>query len=159
MLTAVGHVRSHLIAAAVAVQGPKNDHPFLPEAVRQAARHIGFRRLYADAGYDSEKNHRVCRDELGIESVIKLNRRGGGRRWPRKPYRRAMRRAFPREAYRQRAHAESIFSALKRTLGSALRARRPHAQLRELLWRVLAYDAMILRRRLASLSTEPVRPL
>lgn len=155
MLTAVGHVRSHLIAAALVIQGPKNDVAFLPEALSQAMAHTRFGRLLADAGYDSEKNHRICRERFGVESVIKLKRRWG-RRWPLTRHRRRMHRDFPRTAYRRRAHAESIFSALKRVLGSSTRATGSQAQLRELLWKVLAFDLMIIRRHPASLSTELV---
>ena len=147
MLTAVGHVGSHLIAAAVASRGPTNDSPLLAPAMRQAAHHIQFDVLLADRGYDAEHNHRLCREELGIrKTAIPINPRGTGRRWPKSRYRRKMRQAFPAKAYRQRRHAESIFSALKRTLGSALRARGPQAQARECLWRVLAFDLMIIRR-------------
>lgn len=156
MLTVVGHVGSHLIAGALAMQGPKNDVALLPDALRQAMNHTRFRRLLADAGYDSESNHRVCREELSVESVIKINPRRLGRRWPRTPHRRRMRQQFPKDAYRRRSHAESIFSALKRRLGSATRATGSQAQMRELLWKVLAFDLMILRRRATRLSTEPV---
>jgi transposase len=149
-------VRSHLIAAAVVSRGPSGDQPFLPQALEQAAGHIRFHRLLADAGYDSESNHRICREQFGVESVIKINPRWLGRRWPSAPHRRRMRRSFPRKAYRRRAHAESVFSAFKRRLTSSLRARSQAAQERELLWRVLAYDLMIIRRGPCGLSTEPV---
>lgn len=155
-LTAVGHVRSHLIAGALATRGPSNDQPFLPDALRQASRHIRIRRLLADAGYDSEKNHRVCREELDVESVIKVNRRWLARGLPLKPHRRRMCSRFPAKAYKRRAHAESIFSALKRTLGAAVRARSARAQRRELLWRVITFDLMIIRRGPSGVSTEPV---
>lgn len=47
-----------------------------PEAVRQACRHVAFDRLLADAGYDAEHNHALCRRELGIRStVIPINER------------------------------------------------------------------------------------
>jgi hypothetical protein len=146
MLTAVGHVGSHLIAAAIAARGPTNDSPFFGPAIRQAARHVRFDTVLADKGYDAEPNHRLCREELGIRSIIPINRRRAKRRWPKTPYRREMRRAFPKKEYASRRHAESIFSALKRTLGDALRARKPEAQMRECLWRVLAFDLMIIRR-------------
>jgi hypothetical protein len=147
MLTVVGHVGSHLIAGAVASRGPTSDSPLFAPAMRQAAQHIRFDVVLADAAYDAEHNHRLCREELGARSTaIPLNPRGTGRRWPRTRYRREMRRNFPRRPYANRRHAESIFSALKRTLGSALRARGPEAQARECLWRVLAFDLMIIRR-------------
>jgi hypothetical protein len=67
-----------------------------------------------------------------------------GRRWPLTPYRRAMQRGIPRALYHQRWHAESVFSRLNR-LGAALTARRPGAQRREILLRVLTHNLMILR--------------
>jgi hypothetical protein len=155
-LTVVGYVGSHLIAAAIPGIGPGNDSPFFPSAVRQAAGHIRFHRLLADAGYDAEHNHRTCQ-ELGMKALIKLNRRWFGRKWPKSPLRRRMRKSFSWRSYGRRSHAESIFSALKRTLGCTLRARSQVAQARELLWRVLAFDLMIIRRVPVDLSTEPAR--
>jgi hypothetical protein len=144
-LTVVGHVSSHLIVAAIPGQGPSNDSPCFGPAVRQACGHVRFRRLLADAAYDAEHNHQICKD-LGAQAVIQLNRRWFGRKWPVSPLRRRLHRKFPRRVYGRRSHAESIFSTFKRTLGSALRARGQDAQARELLWKVLAYDLMILRR-------------
>jgi transposase len=100
----------------------------------------------ADAGDDAEHNHRLCRDELGIErSIIALNRRNVGRLWPKTPPRRALRQHFPRALYHQRWHIESGFSQHKRRLGSALTARSHQSQRRELVLRVLTHNLMILR--------------
>jgi len=144
-LTAVADVATHLIAGAVVTRGPTQDSPQFPAAVRQAARLLAPRTLLGDAGYDAEHNHRLCR-ALGITtSVIALNARNMGRRWPLAPERRALRPRFPRELYRLRWHAESVFSRHKRRLGSALTARRPRAQRRETLLRVLTHNLMILR--------------
>ena len=144
-LTAVADVATHLIAGAGVSRGPSQDSPQLPAALRHAARLIAPGTLLGDAGYDAEHNHQLCR-ALGIGmSVINLNRRNAGRRWPLTPERRALRRRFPRELYRMRWHAESVFSRHKRQLGSALTARRPRAQRREMLLRVLRHNLMILR--------------
>lgn len=57
--------------------------------MRQAARLLASGTLVGDAGYDAEPNHRLCR-AFGIgASVIALNRRNTGRRWPLTPERRA----------------------------------------------------------------------
>ena len=144
-LTAVADVATHLIAGVVVTRGPSQDSPQFPVAVRQAARLLAPATLLGDAGYDAEHNHRLCR-ALGIgTSVIALNRRNTGRRWPLTPERRALRQHFPRALYRLRWHAESVFSRHKRRLGSALTARRPRAQRRETLLRVLTHNLMILR--------------
>ena len=145
-LTAVVHTKTHLFAAAVVSDGPSQDSPQLPEAMRQAARHLHPNRLLADKGYDAEHNHALCREELGVRStVIPLNRRRGGRKWPRSRYRRQMKRRFPKQKYRQRVQAESAFSRFKRRLGSALTARSDAAQEREIHGRVLTHNLMILR--------------
>jgi transposase len=145
-LTAVVHAHSHLILGAVPGAGPSQDSPDFTPAVRQAAALLALDTALADAGYDAEHNHRLCREECGMRrSVIALNPRNTGRRWPKTPYRRAMRRHFPRALYHQRWHAESGFSQHKRRLGSALTARGGAAQQREIVLRVLTHNLMIVR--------------
>lgn len=144
-LTAVFHCLTHLIAGVAVGRGPSQDSPQFPEAMRQAAVNLRPRRVVADKGYDAEHNHRLCRRELGIRStVIALNPRGTGRRWPRTRYRRLMKRRFPKAQYRQRAQAESGFSRHKRRLGSALTTRSEPAQHRELRLRTLTHNIMLL---------------
>ena len=146
-LTAVVHAQSHLILGAVPGVGPAHDTPDFAPAVRQAAALLAFAAVTADAGYDAEHCHALCRDALGIPATaIALNRRTHGRRWPATPYRRAMRRAFPRALYRHRRRAESAFSQHKRRLGAALAARSTPAQMRELALRVLTHNLSLLYR-------------
>ncbi|MBD0274881.1 MAG: transposase [Acetobacteraceae bacterium] len=144
-LTAVVHAHLHLILGAVPGVGPSQDSPDFAPAMRQAAGLIQIDTALGDAGYDAEHNHRLCREDLGVrQTVIRLNRRNTGRRWPKTPYRRAMRRHFPKALYNQRWHAESGFSGHKRRLGSALTARDDAAQARELALRVLTHNLMLL---------------
>lgn len=144
-LTAVVDAASHLIVGAVPGVGPSQDSPDFAPAVRQAAGLLAFDAVLADAGYDAEHNHRLCREELGVRrAVIALNPRNAGDRWPKAPYRQAMRRDFPAGLYRQRWHAESAFSQHKRRLGSALTARGVGAQDRELVLRVLTHNLALL---------------
>lgn len=96
-------------------------------------------RLYADAGYDAEWIHERCRDQWGVESVIQpIQRRADGKlggKWRAK-----MRQTYLEKVqYGRRWAVESFFSALKRTMGSALKARRPDQMLAEAALKVLAY--------------------
>jgi len=144
-LTVLGHHSSHLIAAATVSIGPSNDCPYLPEVVRQAVEHLPLERLLADSGYDSENNHQLCHEELGIRStVIAVNDRyyKGGSLKGR--YRNQMKKRFPKRKYRQRWQIESIFSRFKRRLGYALRSRSEQSRATECLLRVLTYNLMIL---------------
>jgi hypothetical protein len=144
-LTAVLHTHSHLMLGAVPGVGPSQDSPDFTPAMRQAAGLIAIDTALGDAGYDAEHNHHLCRDDLGIrQTVIRLNRRNTGRRWPKTRYRRAMRHRFPKPIYNQRWHAESGFSQHKRRLGSALTARNTASQARELVLRVLTHNLMLL---------------
>lgn len=144
-LTAVFDTATHLIAGVVTSRGPSQDSPQFAEAMRQAAGNLHPRRVLADKGYDAEHNHALCREELGIPStVIPINPRRSGRRWPKTRYRRQMKRRFPKRQYRQRSQAESGFSRHKRRLGSALTARHEPTQFRELRLRVLTHNLMLI---------------
>ncbi len=113
--------------------------------MRQTASILVFGTVLADAGYDAEHNHRLCREEMSVtRSVIALNRRNTGRRWPKTIYRRALRRRFPRVLYHQRGTSRAAFSQHKRYLISALTARDHQAQCYELILRVLTHNLMLL---------------
>lgn len=144
-LTVVCHNSSHLIAGATVGIGPSNDCPCLPPTVRQAVENLPIYRLLGDSGYDSDPNHQLCREKLGISStVIAINNRyykGGPLRGR---YRRQMKKRFPERKYRQRWQVESVFSRMKRRLGSALRSHNEASRAIECLFRVLTYNLMIL---------------
>lgn len=96
-------------------------------------------RLYADAGYDAEWLHEYCREQWGVESVIpSVPRRADGRAGGK--WRSQMSAQYLQQAqFGRRWGVESFFSALKRTMGSALNARRPDQMLTEAALKVLAY--------------------
>jgi len=128
-----------LPAALVVTWGRSNDMAQGPEVVTKAAEGVRARRLYADAGYDGERLHRLCREHLGIESFIPPVPRA--RDGSIRTRYRAMMTPLP-AAYRRRSHAESFFSAVKRTAGSGLRARTRRAQFHEVALRILGYAVM-----------------
>jgi Transposase domain (DUF772) len=86
--------------------------------------------VYADAGYDAE---------WGAESVIKpAKQRADGTRsgfWRS----RMSEKYLERKGYGARWAVESLFSALKRTMGSTLTSRKPGQLLAEAAFKVLAY--------------------
>jgi hypothetical protein len=151
-LTIVCHTKTHLVAAALATIGPSYDCDLFEPAMLRAAWNLDVDRVLADAGYDSEPNHRTAREGLGIRSsVIKLNRRGQPRkrtgrrrRLPAGRYRREMAQRFASRKYRQRAQAESVISRIKRRLGAQLRGRSDAARQRESDLRVFTHNLMIL---------------
>jgi Transposase DDE domain len=152
-LTVAVDTTSHFLAGATIAAGPSNDSPQLPRVMAQASLAVTWDRVLADAAFDSEAHHRYCREELGVRStVIPLNRRNRGRKWPKTAYRRQMVRRFRRKprgsrhrrVYGQRWQAESAFSRHKRRLGSALGGRSDAARERECRLRVLTHNLMLL---------------
>jgi hypothetical protein len=145
-LTLVCDTRTHLIAACIVTRGPSHDCPNLPEAMSLAVRQTRFKQLLADGGFDSEFNHRFCREVLGIRStLIGYNCRGFSRP-PRGKYRRQMAEKFDKKSYGNRWQIESVISRNKRLLGSALRSRKDDSRERECLLRILSHNLMIIRR-------------
>ena len=132
-------VVGRLVAAcAVANWGPCGDRVVLPWLLDQTAHRLRVRALYADGAYDAEWVHVWCREQANTASWIPatVRRRDGqvGGFW-----RGHMHKGLPK-CYGRRWAVESFFSAMKRLLGSTLRARQPQQQLREALRKVLAYS-------------------
>jgi hypothetical protein len=143
---------THLILAATASTGGGGDQPFFDDLLFHAWRRGGTAVccVVADAGYDSELNHRIARLDMGVRPIIPPR---GGRPTdkpppPEQPLRRQMHQRFKRGRdrvlYGQRWQSETVNSMIKRNLGSALRARTPVRRRHERLLRVLTHNVMLL---------------
>lgn len=144
-LTVTCHTASHFFTSATVTLGPSNDSPQFRPALQQSCLIVSWDRVLGDAAFDSEENHRLAREDLGVRAtVIPLNRRNRGRKWPKTKYRRQMKRRFPKRKYGQRWQVESAFSRHKRRLGSALGARSEPTREHESRLRVLTHDIMLL---------------
>lgn len=141
---------SHVILAAIASTGAGGDQPFLDGLLFHAWRRTRgrVRCVVADAGYDSELNHRIARLNMGIRSIIPPKAGRPTRKPPTEPMRRNMYLRFNRRAdarvYGQRWQSETANSMIKRNLGSAMRARTAVGRRHELLLRALTHNIMLL---------------
>jgi hypothetical protein len=151
-LTIACDTHSHFIAGATVTTGPTNDSPQFTPVLILAALLIVWDRVLADAAFDSERHHRLAREDLSIRSsVIPINTRGRAGS-PSGKYRGQMVRRFrPRpegsrhkRVFGQRWQAESAFSRYKRRLGSALFGRSDQSRTRECYLRVLTHNLMLL---------------
>jgi hypothetical protein len=141
--------RSHLILSGRPRTGMGSDardfEPLLFDAWR---RHPRLRVVLADAGYDSEANHRIARLDMGVRSLIKASAGRPGARPPVGYHRRLMKqqlRGSQRgKKYGQRAQVETVNSMLKRNLGDALRSRTPKARKAEQMLRLLTHNISLL---------------
>jgi len=150
-LSAICDIANHLGLGIVIDRGPKPDPIEAKPTLYEALKHQRFSTLLGDAGYECEGFHSLCRDTLGIRSIIPTTDRGrprldGKPRPVRGRYRRLMNRRFPKNTYGQRWQIETVFSMLKRNMGAALRARSHHSQTREIRLRLLTHNLAILWR-------------
>ena len=97
--------------------------------------------VVADKGYDSEKNHIVSHC-LGIASIIPP-RYVDVPVYKTRGYHRKMlkRQGYDSVTYHQRNKCETIFSVIKRMFGENVTSRKISTQNRELMYRVIAYNA------------------
>jgi hypothetical protein len=143
-ITMVCDLNTHLWLGFDVCMGPCVDSPQFTATVMQAASNHAITELLGDKGYDAEHNHRLCRDDLGISTIIAVRRNTNGtRRWPSTPYRREMKRSSLRRGYGQRWQIESSISRHKRLLGAALRARTWPMQQWECMLRALTHNLML----------------
>ncbi len=132
-------------------RGPKLDYAEDESTLLNALSQQKFGTILADAGYESERFHILCREQLNIQSIIPTTQRGRPRQDGKSKavtghYRKLMQNSFPKNIYGQRWQIETVFSMLKRNMGSALRARNYHSQNREIRLRVLTHNLAILWR-------------
>ncbi len=140
--TIVVDVLRRCVLVQAARQGPYNDCATLRPLVSAAHEVTPVRLALADAEFDSERNHRHVRDEIGADSVIPAKR--GKADWKLKGVRAQMRRRFPRRRYSQRAQVESVFSAVKRKLSAKAPGRSDETQRRQAMLLGVAYNIYLL---------------
>lgn len=146
-LAIVCDCQTHLILSAVVERGPSPDFDHWIAAMAQAANVATIATLLADAGYDAEWVHLAARIAFGVRTIIPPTRGRPSAEPPTSYYRRRMAQHFNTPRYRQRSQVETVFSMLKRRLGSAVNAYSPWSHRRALLLKVLTINIMILRRR------------
>jgi len=145
---------THLILSARCRIGMSGDQPDFEPLLFDAWRRMPGRKLkrvLADAGYDSEANHRLARLDMGVRSLIKAGTGRPSSKPPRTPYRRRMHRQLAGSQkgrpYGQRAQAQTVISMLKRNLGDSLRCRSNRGRRHEMLLRSITHDLMLVKKR------------
>jgi hypothetical protein len=113
-------VATHMILAIHPTRGPSPDVGQLSHLLKRLCARVRIRWLVADAGYDSEPNHVLLREEYHIHSVIPPLLGRPTAKLPTGRYRRLMKTRFDKRRYRQRPQAETTVSMVKRNLGSCL---------------------------------------
>lgn len=144
-LSVVCDVETHFVLAFRAARGPKvvdvvEFQPLLADALTR----VRLTRISADAGYDSEANHRFAREECHVRSLIPPTRGRPSTKPATGHYRRLMQTRFDVEAYHDRPQVETVISMIKRRQGAHVRGINYWSQCRDLRLKVLTHNVMIL---------------
>jgi hypothetical protein len=136
---------THLVLGAIPRRGPAVDTDRFIPLLDEALRRVKIRAALADAGYDSEGNHRYAREKRKVKSFMPAEIGRPSAKPPAGRYRRQMRQRLNKDygGYGQRWQAETGFSVMKRRLGSAVNGRSYQSQCRELMLFVLTYNLML----------------
>ena len=132
----------HLILCAYATLGPMVDLNSLRRLLFETLTRVSVTTLLADAGFDTEANHRFARDGCGVRSVIPPLHGRPTDKLPSGPHRRGMKFRFDHR-YGQRWQIETVMSMIKRNLGSYVAARSDRARGQETLLKVLTHNIML----------------
>jgi len=149
-LTIGVELRTQLVTAVKLRRGPANDNRDFEPVVRKAHAVKPIKIGIGDKGYDDEDNHELLRDELHAMSVIPARYQDVPVWRTRGRYRKEMKRGYPRKVYHQRSKDETVFSAVKRTMGDEVRSARVRAQNNEIRLRMMAYNAARIASRASS---------
>ena len=138
----------HLILSAKVRIGNGSDAPDFDDLLYGAWRRAKVAVVVADAGYDSEANHCIARQDMGVRSIIALGIGRPTSKLPSGRWRRHMAKRFKRKAdqkqYSQRSQSETVHSMMKRNMSSALRSRTPERRKKEMMLRALVHNITLL---------------
>jgi hypothetical protein len=145
-LEAAFDCQSHLLLAAAVGRGPRPDSDrFVPmlDATLEVARPDN---MLADAGYDSEDNHRYARVTKKVRSFIPATIGRPTKKPLKGRFRRQMKQRLNKHygSYGQRWQAETGFSMLKRCLADTVHGRGYWSQCRELWLLAITYNTLLL---------------
>ena len=145
-LEAAFDCQTHLMVGVLVGRGPRPDTDRFVPLLDTTLANVRVESALADAGYDSEANHRYAREKHGIRSFIPATIGRPTEKLPTGRHRRRMKQRLNKAygSYGQRWQAESGFSMFKRRLGSTVNARRYWSQCRELLLMAITYNIMLL---------------
>src|SRR5262245_15166070 len=136
----------HLMVGVLVGRGPRVDVDRFVPLLDDTRTRVQLEAALADAGYDSEPNHRHAREECGVRSFIPAAIGRPTTKPPTGKYRRRMKQRLDKDygQYGQRWQAETGFSMLKRRLTSTVNGRSYWSQCRELLLIAITYNIMLL---------------
>jgi hypothetical protein len=139
---------SHLMVGVLVGRGPRPDTDRFVPLLDATLANVQLDSALADAGYDSEANHRYARESCGVRSFIPATAGRPTSKLPTGHYRRRMKQRLDKDygCYGQRWQAETGFSMIKRRLSSTVSGRTYWSQCRDLFLIAITYNIMLASR-------------
>ena len=145
-LEAAVDCRTHLLVAVLVGRGPRPDVDRFVPLLEATMANVQPESVLADAGYDSEPNHRYARESRGVRSFMPAKHGRPTTKSLSGRYRRQMKQRLNKHygSYGQRWQVETGISMVKRRISTLINARTYWSQSRELLLIALTYNLMLL---------------
>ena len=137
-------VSNHMILEAQASRGPCPDVADFKKPLERATRLVRILDVVADAGYDSESNHRFAREQLSVRTIIPANAGRPTKKPASGKYRRQMQIQFDKKKYGQRWQCETVISMIKRRQATATSGRTYWSQCRDLYLMAITHNIMVI---------------
>lgn len=139
---------THLILSLKVRLGNGSDAPDFDELLFHAWRRAAVKTVVADAGYDSEANHCIARQDMNVRSIIPPGIGRPTSKLPTGRWRRHMAKRFSKKAdqklYGQRQQSETVHSMMKRNQNENLRSRTPERRKKELMFKAIVHNILLL---------------
>jgi transposase len=119
------------------------DHNYFAPLVNANAKHFNVKEVSADKAYLSNANLRLVDNKGGVPFIeFKSNstEKGQSEIWAKMYHYYQFKRAEFLEHYHKRSNVESTFSMIKAKFGSSIRSEQPHAQVNEVLCKILCHN-------------------
>jgi len=150
---------TNIVTSVEVTDGFANDSPmFVPLLERTAASGFLVRDVCADKAYLSHENLAAVERVGGVPYIPLKTNSGpsGSAAWERLYHLYALHREDFLKHYHQRSNVESVFSAIKRKFGGAVRSKLLPAQLNEVLLKCLCHNLSMLVHSIHELGIDPV---
>jgi hypothetical protein len=138
---------THAVLGVATSRGPHPDVDRFVGLLDETMANARPERVVADAGYDSEPNHRHARERRGVRSFMPASHGRPSAKPPTGRYRRQMRRRLDKRygGYGQRWQVETVNSMIKRRLATAVAGHGFHSQSRDAWLLAMTLNLMLER--------------
>ena len=151
-------VKTGIVSAIKVTESNANDCPELPALLSSTTQRFDVAEVSADKGYLSRSNLNAVEASGAVPYIpFKSNSKGHGPAAWRKMWGCFIYRQDEFQShYHLRSNVESVFSAVKRKFGGAVRSKKFTAQVNEVLCKILCHNLAVLAHAMRELGITPV---